>query len=117
MQNDRPIPGIERSQITAGRFRSERFSLVAEGAVDRREGGLQVRADALQYADHGNADQHGDQAVLDCGGARLVLNETRNEIRHFPTLLIAVLPLWPSALPELSQVSGADLMMRMPAKS
>jgi len=118
-RKNRPILRIERSQTTIERFRSERFSLVAEGVVDRREGGLEVRADALQNTDNSNADQHGDQAVLDRGGARLVLNETRNEIRHFPTLQIdwSPKPTWPLAHPKLSQVFGAELMMRLAVRS
>jgi len=60
---------------------------MAERVIHRRKSRGKVRADALKHADHGDADEHGDQAVLYRGGAGLVFNETQIKGCHLLGLL------------------------------
>ena len=53
--------------------RDETFSRsllhAVEAGLDRLEGGVDRGADLADNRDDGNADESGDQAVLDCSGA------------------------------------------------
>src|SRR5262249_12857951 len=51
-------------------------------SVDRRELRVQVGAEAVDDRDDRERDARSNQAVLDGGGARLVLHETRNQVLH-----------------------------------
>ena len=59
-------------------FRKSLFQRGADRGELRGEGG----AHAVDRGDDRNSDAGGDQAVLDGGGAGLILDETRNEILH-----------------------------------
>src|SRR6478609_6998405 len=51
-------------------------------SVDRGELRVQVGAEAVDDRDDRERDARSNQAVLDSGGARLVLHETRNQVLH-----------------------------------
>src|SRR5690242_12330838 len=51
-------------------------------SVDRGELRVQVGTEAVDDRDDRERDARGNQAVLDGGGARLVLHETRNQVLH-----------------------------------
>jgi hypothetical protein len=45
----------------------------------------QTGSDQLKRRNCGNRDQGGDQAVFDCRGPMIVLNEPRYQAKHLPT--------------------------------
>ncbi len=53
-----------------------------EANLDRRERVVDRRADLADNRDDGNADESGDQAVLNCGGTRFTLDEPGEKILH-----------------------------------
>lgn len=57
--------------------------LLGQLGGDVAEGGLEGILDRGERADDGDGDDGGDQAVFDRGGARLVLEETRENVRHY----------------------------------
>ena len=54
---------------------------LVERVRNRREGGLQLGAEALNDGNDGNGDARGDQAILD--GGRTGLSFTKRETRFF----------------------------------
>src|SRR5262245_46860859 len=86
----RRSPGITEKQkapAVAGAFVAKLLERdLVERVLHRREGGLQLRAEALHDGDNGNRNAGRDQAILDGGRARLVLHETRNEVLHLRLL-------------------------------
>src|SRR5262249_44775451 len=70
-------PGSDRSPSQPSIRR--RLLELARNAAERT---IQLGAEAVDHSDDRNGDTSGDQAVLDGRGARLVLQETRNEGLH-----------------------------------
>ena len=70
-------------------MRKERLLAVLHFGRNVAERALEFIAEALESCDDADADESGDQAVLDCGGARLVIHETRNDVLHNYSLPIA----------------------------
>ena len=62
-----------------------KFGLVSSGRhrrADVRERGRQSGLQSAERSDDANADDGGDQAVLDGGCARLIRNETCEKVLH-----------------------------------
>src|SRR5215203_1511278 len=60
---------------------------------NRRERAGQLRAERRHGADGGDRDERGDEAILDGGGARLVVGETVEKALHVSSFdLVASLP-------------------------
>jgi hypothetical protein len=55
------------------------------GDIDRAERGAQRFTEAGSGDNDAHADESGDQAVLDCGGARLIVHETCEKVLHNST--------------------------------
>src|SRR5436309_394413 len=53
--------------------------------LDAVEGVAQLAAEQRQHRGDGDGHERGDQAILDGGGAGLVLHEARNELGHLDT--------------------------------
>src|SRR3954452_2480464 len=50
--------------------------------IDRREGGVQLAAEAVDDRDDGQRNAGRDQSIFDRGGAGLILRETRKKGLH-----------------------------------
>src|SRR5262249_60947740 len=50
--------------------------------LDAGEGRVQLGAETRDHGDDRNRDAGGNQAVLDGGGTRLILHETRKQLLH-----------------------------------
>jgi hypothetical protein len=72
----RPLAGVQ----SRAKFVLEQ--ILFQRGVDRRELGVEVRADAIHHGDDRERDAGRDQSVLDCGRAGLVFPEFANELLH-----------------------------------
>ena len=71
------------ARMTAGKvagFRAGSCSLLAQLRRDARECGVQLRAEAVDHCNDRNRNAGSDEAVLDRGGARIVLQKRE---QHF----------------------------------
>ena len=95
-----------------GAFRPRRLcKLTSTGLLqvvgNRREGRVQLGADALHGSDRGNGDESGDKAILDRGRAAAVVHQFGKTLDHCDSPLAASAAQRP--LPQYIAVSVENL--------
>src|SRR6185369_3195578 len=102
-QNAKPPDGLAvggfGSVTWRGHVTLEARLRLRKRGLDLAEGGVELAAEQGQRAHQDHGDQGGNQAILDGGGAGLVLHEARNKLGHSLSPFVRAVRGWASSFP------------------